>query len=176
MPMRATAFRIALITAAGLLACPCLLAADNSPLHLADWKSFFHGDPPAPVKAPPPAQLASVSSLPGVPADPQVEAFMRTLAEAVMARDGRLVLPRVSQKYTVDDLPDDSNAPDFLRQAIEKMPGPTHIVIRSVESRGGVRTARIEFRYGPEKSRLKTFRFDADGKLLGSDLFTLKRM
>ena len=145
-------------------------------MHLADWKSFFHGDPPPRVKAPPPVARALVSSLPGTPPDPQVESFLRAFADALMVRDGTMLLPRVSPKYAVDDMPDDARASDFLLQAIEKMRGPTQIVIRSVQAQGGVRTARVEFRYGAEQSRLKTFRFDAEGKLLGSDLFTLKRM
>ncbi len=163
--------------AACLLAGPGLpLAAGAPPMHLADWKSFFHGDPPPRVKAPPPVARAIVSSLPGTPPDPQVESFLRAFADALMARDGTMLLPRVSAKYAVDDMPDDARASDFLLQAIEKLPGPAQMVIQSVQAQAGVRTARVEFHYDSGKSRLKTFRFDAEGRLLGSDLFTLKRM
>src|SRR5471030_2142587 len=147
----------------------------EAPIHLADWKSFIHGDPPPFVKAPPPKQLAVVSSLPGTPPDPQIESFMRTLAEAVMARDGSRILPRLSERYAVEAMPDDAKASDFMVQAIGKMPGPTQIVIRSIEASGAVRTARVEFHYVPEKVSVKTFRFDGNGNLLGCDLFSLAR-
>ena len=38
-----------------------------------------------------------------------------------------------------------------------------------------VRTAGIEFRYADDNINVKTFRFDASGKLLWSDLFVLYR-
>ena len=73
-------------------------------------------------------------------------------------------------------MPDDAKASDFMIQAIAKMPGPTQIVIRSVEARGGVRIAKADFHYGPDKVNLKTFRFDASGNLLSCDLFSLARV
>ncbi len=151
-------------------------AAVVPPIFLADWKSFFHGDPPPPVKAPPPAALAVVSNLPGTTPDPQVESFMRTLAAAVMARDGELLVPRLSKQYAIEGMPDDGRASDFMVQAIAKMPGPTQIVIRSVEMHGGVRTATTEFHYGPDKVKVRTFRFDGTGSLLSCDLFSLARV
>lgn len=149
--------------------------AGEAPIRLADWKSFIHGDPPPFVKAPPPKQLAVVSNAAGVQPDAQIESFMRTLANAVMARDGSMILPRLSERYAIDGMPDDAKASDFMAQAIGKMPGPTQIVIRSVEASGGVRTARAEFHYVPEKVAVKTFRFDGNGNLLSSDLFSLVR-
>jgi len=145
-----------------------------NPVH-ADWKSFFHGDPPPFVKAPPPKQLARVSTAPGVQPDPQVESFLRAFADALMAREGSMIVPRLSERYTVDGAPDDAKASDFMVQAIGKMPGPERIVIRSVEASGGTRIAKTEFHFGPDNMKLKTFRFDADGKLLESDLFSLRR-
>jgi hypothetical protein len=153
------------IFAAALLASPAF----------GDWKSFIHGEPPPFVKAPPPKQLAEVSTLAGVQPDPQVESFMRTLADAVMAREGSMILPRLSERYAVDGAPDDAKATDFMVQAIGKMPGPERIVIRSVEASGGTRIAKAEFHYGPDNMKLRTFRFDANGKLLESDLFSLRR-
>jgi hypothetical protein len=153
------------ILAAALLASPAF----------ADWKSFIHGEPPPFVKAPPPKQLAAVSTLPGVQPDPQVESFMRVLADAVMAREGSMILPRLSERYAVDGAPGDAKAADFMVQAIGKMPGPERIVIRSVEASGGTRIAKTEFHFGLDNVKVKTFRFDADGKLLESDLFSLRR-
>jgi len=150
-------------------------AAAAPPVFLADLKSFFHGSPPL-VKAPPPAALAVVSSLAGTTPDPQVESFMRTLAAAVMARDGELVVPRLSKQYAIEGMPDDAKASDFMVQAIAKMPGPTQIVIRSVEVRDGVRIATTDFHYGPDKVNVRTFRFDRAGNLLSCDLFSFARV
>ena len=63
----------------------------------------------------------------------------------------------------------------FMVQAIGKMPGPTQIVIRSVEANGAVRIAKAEFHYLPERVSVRTFRFDANGNLLSCDLFSLAR-
>ncbi|APV51298.1 hypothetical protein BWI17_17360 [Betaproteobacteria bacterium GR16-43] len=144
-------------------------------LAFADLRSFFHGDPPPVVKAPPPRQLAVVSTIPGVAADAQVESFLRTYAAALMARDAAPVLKRLSPKYAVDGAPEGSKPADFMAQAIAKMRGPTQIVIRSVETSGAVRVAKAEFHYSPEKIDVKTLRFDASGDLLESDLFRLER-
>lgn len=142
---------------------------------LADWKSFFHGDPPPFVKAPPPKELAAVSFSPGAEPDPQVESFMRALAGALMARDAAPVLKRLSERYTVEGAPDGMKPADFMAQAVGKMRGPSRIVIRSVQHAAGVTVAVAEFHYGPDKVNVKTFRFDADGNLLASDLFALVR-
>jgi hypothetical protein len=150
-------------------------AQGDAPMRLAGWQSFFHGDPPPLAKSPPPKQLAVVSTQAGTKPDPQVESFLRLLADAVMARDGAMLLPRVSDKYAIEDLPDDATASDFLLQAIAKMPGPTEMAILSVETTGAARTAKVEFRYGMDKAKLRTFRFDAGGKLLGCDMFSLMR-
>jgi hypothetical protein len=149
-----------------------LLAATPS---FADWKSFIHGDPPPVVKAPPPKQIAVVASAPGAVPDAQVEGFLRAFADALMARDAAAVLPRLSPRYAIDGMPEGMKASDFMAQAIAKMRGPTEIVVLSVIASGGARTARVEFRYGAEKASLKQLRFDAEGRLLESDLFSLVR-
>jgi len=141
----------------------------------ADWKSFIHGEPAPFVKAPPPRQLAVVETLAGVPPDPQVESFMRTFADALMAREGGMIVPLLSERYTVEGAPDDMKASDFMVQAIGKLPGPARIVIRSVEASGTTRIAKADFHYGPDNVKLRTFRFDTNGKLLESDLFSLRR-
>ena len=173
-----TALRVVVALALTLLAVSALGVTPSAdagvqpepPALLADLKSFFHGEPP------PPATLAIVSSLPGMTADPQVESFMRTLANALMARDGEMVVPRLSKQYAIDGMPDDAKASDFMIQAVAKLPGPTQIVIRSVEVRGGVKIAKADFHYGPDKVSPKTFRFDASGNLLSCDLFSLARV
>ncbi|MEO8104333.1 MAG: hypothetical protein ABI790_17600 [Betaproteobacteria bacterium] len=141
---------------------------------VADLRSFFHGDPSPPAKAPPPKQLAVVSTAQGVAADAQIEGFLRGFADAIKARDGKALLPRLSEKYTIDDLPSGLKAGDFFLQAIEQITGPNEIVITALESRNNIRTAKIEFRYNADKIKSRTFQFDAAGRLLWSDLFTLQ--
>ncbi len=143
-------------------------------LQVADLRSFFHGDPPPVPKAPPPKQLAVVSTAQGVATDVQIESFLRGFADAIKARDGKALLPRLSEKYTIDNLPSGMKAGDFFLQAIEQITGPNEIVITSLESKHNIRTAKIEFRYSADKIKSRTFQFDAAGKLLWSDLFTLQ--
>ena len=140
-----------------------------------ELRSFFHGDPPAPPKAPPPKQLATVASAPDVVVDPQIEGFMRAFAEAIKAREGKPLLARLSDKYAIDDLPPDRKAADLLLQAIDSIPGATEIIIQSVERKNDMRIAKVQLKYNADNIKLKTFRFDAAGKLLWSDLFVLKR-
>jgi hypothetical protein len=142
---------------------------------VADLKSFFHGEPAPPPKAPPPKATALVSLAAGVTPDPQVEDFFRAFATAVKARDGAPMLPLLSDQYTIADLPEDHKASDFFVMGVERIPGPEAITLQSVELKGTVRTVKAEIRYAA-KTVVKTFRFDAAGKLLASDLFVLKRV
>ncbi len=151
------------------------IAAEQTPrVQVADLRSFFHGDPPPVPKAPPPKVLATVSTDAGAAASPTIEAFFRALAEAVKARDGKPMLARLAAKYSIDDLPRDLKPGDFFQQAMERIPGPSAIVIKSVEQQGNVRVVHVEFRYDAPPAKLKVFRFDAEGKLLWSDLFRLQ--
>ena len=142
---------------------------------VADLKSFFHGEPAQPPKAPPPKVTATVATAAGVTPDQQVEDFFRAFASAVKARDGAPMRALLSDKYTLADLPEGHSAADFFVMGVERTPGPEVITIQSVELKGVVRTVKAEIRY-PAKTAVKTFRFDAAGKLLASDLFTLMRV
>ena len=144
-------------------------------LQSVDLRSFLHGEAPPPPKAPPPKQVAIVSTQPGTAPDMQIERFIRDFANAIMARDGKPMLTQLAEKYGIDDLPADKKPGDLFVQAIERIPGATEIVIRSIERNNDIRTARIEFRYGADNIKVKTFRFDVSGKLLWSDLFVLQR-
>ena len=75
----------------------------------------------------------------------------------------------------IADLPEGYVAADFFAQAVDRTPGPEAITIQSVETQGATRLVRVELKY-PAKTKLKSFQFDAAGKLLSSDLFTLKRV
>ena len=168
---------IIFFSAALAAACPVVASQTSSAISMrnVDLHSFFHGDPPAPPKAPPPKQLATVSSAPDVVADAQIENFLRTFAEAIKVREGRPLLARLSDKYAIDDLPGDRKAGDLFLQAIDTIPGAIEIIIKSIERKNDMRIAKVEFRYNADNVKLKTFRFDAIGKLLWSDLFVLKR-
>lgn len=139
---------------------------------LAEW---LHGTPPPRPKAPPPDKLAVVRRATGAAADGQVEDFLHALALSIKARDGKPMLPRLADRYTIDDLPSGFKAADLFVQAMEQTPGPDEIILRSVAVQSGVRIAQTEFRLPKGVVKSVSFRFDADGRLLGSDLFKLKR-
>ena len=140
----------------------------------ADWRSWLHGDPPAPPKAPPPKQLAEVTAATESARDAQVEGFLRALADAIKARDGKPMLARLSDKYAIDGLPDRSKAAEVFVQAVESIPGPTHFTVQSVERHAAGVTAKVELRYASAPPKPKTFRFDTGGRLIASDLFSIK--
>jgi hypothetical protein len=60
-------------------------------------------------------------------------------------------------------------------QAMVKIKAPDEIVITSVSPEGDARIAKMEFRSEERGAKERTFRFDAKGKLLSADFFTLKR-
>ncbi|PZR72810.1 MAG: hypothetical protein DLM73_12430 [Chthoniobacterales bacterium] len=140
----------------------------------ADWKTFFHGTPPAPTPGPPDAKAANVSFAAAVTVDPQIMDFMQAFTEAMRIHDGKPLKPRLSEKYTIEDLPDDMNPVDFFMQAMVKLKAPEEIVINSIEHQGDVRVATMEFR-APERTKTRIFKFDPTGKLLSSDFFKLQR-
>jgi hypothetical protein len=168
------------ISAGVALAAACLgpgvACASGTPAFMrADWKSWLHGDPPAPPKAAAPATLARVSVAPDVPSDPRIEAFLQALARGIKDRDARALRPLLSQRYTVDDAPDSVDAAALFAQAIEQLPGPVEIVLTGIEARGDVRIARVEFRYADGAAKQRQLRFDVDGRLVASDLFSVRR-
>src|SRR3954463_2486981 len=101
----------------------------------ADLKTFFHGEPAAPPKAPPPKVTATVSSADGAAADKQVEDFFRAFAAAVKARDGTPMRARLSEKFAMADAPEGHPPADFFVMGVERTPGPEAIVIQSVETK-----------------------------------------
>jgi len=152
----------------------CLLAFAPAVALAFDWRSLLHGKVEMPPKAPPPKHLVEVTSAPGAPRDADVEGFMRALAAALKAREGAPMFARLSDKYTIDALPVGSAAPELFVTAVERIPAPTEIVIQGIERSGGARVAATEFRYGTAPAKVKTFRFDAEGRLISSDLFSIK--
>lgn len=155
---------------------PLLALSADAPtrIQLADLRSFFHGDPPPVPKAPPPKQLAVVSRAPGLEPDPQIDNFLRAVADALKARDGKSLQSRLSDKYAIDNLPVGLKAPDYFAQAIDALPSPTEIIVKLEEKQKGKRRVQVELRYGGESIKLKTFRFDDAGKLLWTDWFQVQ--
>jgi hypothetical protein len=141
----------------------------------ADLKSWLHGAPPVPTPGPPDAKAAAVSFAANVAPDKQVLDFMKAFAEAMRIHDGKELKPLLSDRYSIDDLPEERNAADFFMQAMVKVKAPDEIVITGIDRDGETRLARIEFRSAERGTKQRTFKFDPGGKLLSADFFTLKR-
>jgi hypothetical protein len=141
----------------------------------AGLKEWIHGSPPVATPGPPDAKAANVSFAADVAPDKPIMDFMLAFAEALRVHDGTALKPRVSERFTVEGAPEERSATDFLMQAIVKAKSNSEIVITSVQPTGDVRVATVEFRSADRPTRTKTFRFDAEGKLIGTDFFALQR-
>ena len=141
----------------------------------ADLKSWLHGTPPAPTPGPPDAKAATVSFAANVTPDKQVLDFMQTFAEAMRIHDGKSLKPLLSDRYAIEDLPEERSAADFFMQAMVIVKAPEEIVVTAIEREGDVRTAKMEFRSTERGTKERAFKFDANGKLLSANFFTLKR-
>lgn len=141
----------------------------------ADLKSWLHGQAPAATPGPPDATAAKVSFAPDVPADKPIMDFMLAFAEALRVHDGSALKPRLSDRFAIEDSPDESRAVDFFMQAMVKVKAPNELVVTSVNADGDDRVAKVEFRSADRPSKTRTFKFDPAGKLLSADFFTLQR-
>ncbi|HSV62088.1 MAG TPA: hypothetical protein VLH83_01975 [Chthoniobacterales bacterium] len=143
----------------------------------ADLKTWLHGaPPPPPTPGLPDTKAAAVSLGPNVTADKQILDFMNAFAEAMRIHDGKALKPLLSDRYAIDDLPEGHGSPaDFFMQAMVKVKAPDEIVITSITPEGEGRIAKMEFRSAERGTKERTFKFDAKGKLLSADFFTLKR-
>jgi hypothetical protein len=142
----------------------------------ADLKTFFHGTPPpAATPGPPDAKAATVSFATGVAPEKQILEFMQAFAEGMRLHNGTSLKPLLSDRYKIEDLPEEHHAVDFFMQAMVKVKGPDEIVINAIEREGDVRVAKMEFRSVERGTKERTFKFDSNGKLLSADFFTLKR-
>ncbi|MEN3369620.1 MAG: hypothetical protein V7609_1763 [Verrucomicrobiota bacterium] len=142
----------------------------------ADLKTWLHGaPPPSPTPGPPNAKAAAVSFAATVTPDKQVLDFMQAFAEAMRIHDGKSLKPLLSERYAIEDLPEGHGATDLFTQAMVKVKAPDEIVIIAIERQGDVRSAKMEFRSAERGTKERTFKFDANGKLLSADFFTLKR-
>lgn len=140
----------------------------------ADLKTWLHGAPPAPSPGPPDAKAAAVSFAPNVTPDKSILDFMNAFAEAMRVHDGKALKPFLSESYSIEGLPEEHDAADFFMQAMVKVKAPDEIVIVSVTSEREARIAKTEFRSAERATKERTFKFDARGKLLSADFFTLK--
>jgi hypothetical protein len=141
----------------------------------ADLKTWLHGAPPVPTPGPPDAKAAAVSFVANVTPDKQILDFMKAFAEAMRIHDGKSLKPLLSEAYSVDGAPEGHSAADFFMQAMVKVKAPDEIVIIGVERQAETRVAKLEFRSDERGTKERTFKFDANGKLLSADFFSLKR-
>ncbi|HZE58812.1 MAG TPA: hypothetical protein VE031_13235 [Chthoniobacterales bacterium] len=141
----------------------------------ADLKTWLHGAPPAPSPGPPDAKAATVSFASNVTPDKQILDFMNAFAEAMRVHDGKTLKPLLSESYSIEGLPEEHNAVDFFMQAMVKLKPPDDILILSITPEGEARIAKMEFRSAERGTKERAFKFDAKGKLLSADFFTLKR-
>lgn len=121
-----------------------------------------------------PAKLAEVSFAPGV-ADKNIESFFRGLAEALKTRDGKPLLPRLAAGYTIEGLPPEWEIRPSFVKAIGMVPGPDEMVITSIKREGDIKLVAAEFHF-PTRVTTKTFKFDAEDKLLGTDFIAMRRV
>jgi hypothetical protein len=141
----------------------------------ADLKSWLHGTPPSPSPGPPDARAAVVSFAPNVAADKQIFDFLKAFAEAMRVHDGKLLKPMLADAYAIEGVPDEHNPVDFFMQAMVIVKAPDEIVVTGIERDGEKRVAKMEFRSTERGMKERTFKFDANGKLLSADFFALKR-
>lgn len=168
--MKSHRFWITSMVAGGLAA-----AALPPPAAAIDWRGLVHGNAAAPPKSPPPAQRARLMRAEGVQADAMVEAFLNDFADALMARDGQRMLPRLSKKYVIAGLPASEDPRVVFVQAIERVPGPSEMEIKAVsQEKEGDRLATVEFRYAGAPAKSRRIRLDAEGRLVASDLFNIR--
>ena len=84
-------------------------------------------------------------------------------------------LPTPSQHYAITGLPASQNPRDVFVHAIERIPGPLEMEVRTVSTeRDGSGLATVELRFPKGEAKTKRFRFEADGKLIASDLFAIR--
>ena len=105
----------------------------------------------------------------------QAKTLAILVAAAMRVHDGKTLKPLLSESYSIEGLPEEHNAVDFFMQAMVKLKAPDDIVILSVTQEGEARIAKMEFRSGERGTKERRFKFDAKGKLLSADFFTLKR-
>jgi hypothetical protein len=143
---------------------------------LKTWLTWLHGAPPAPTPGPPDAKAATISFAAGITPDKQILDFMNAFAEAMRVHDGKSLKPLLSDRYAIEDLPEEhGSATDFFMQAMVKVKAPDEIVITGIVREGETRVAKMEFRSAERGTKERRFKFDANGKLLSADFFTLKR-
>jgi hypothetical protein len=152
-----------------------LLILSSAIMARADLKTWLHGAPPAPTPGPPDAKAAAISFAPGVAPDKQILDFVKAFAEAMRIHDGKSLKALLSDAYSIDGLPEEHSPSDFFMQAMVKIKAPDEIVIMGIEREGETRLAKLEFRSAERPTKERTFKFDAAGKLLSADFFSLKR-
>ena len=81
----------------------------------------------------------------------------------------------LAEAYAIQGLPEELNPVDFFMQAMVIVKAPDEIVVTGIERQGETRVVKMEFRSTERGTKERSFKFDANGKLLSADFFTLKR-
>jgi len=109
------------------------------------------------------------------PAQMNEQETLDAFAEAMRVHDGKSLKPFLSDSYSIEGLPEEQGAADFFMQAMVKVKAPDEIVIIGIASERETRIAKMEFRSAERGTKERIFKFDATGRLLSADFFTLKR-
>ncbi len=153
----------------------CLLALLSAAPLRADWKTWLHGGPSAPTPGKPDATAAKVSFAPGVAPDKPVLDFLLAFAEAARVHNGEGLKAFLSKKYTIENLPAGHDPVDLLMQAMVMIKAPNELLVTSIAVEGEDRVVKAEFHSATRPPKVRSFRFDAAGKLLGTDIFSLQQ-
>lgn len=137
-------------------------------------KEFLHGKPATAKKALPPKRRAVIVWEASTPKDTGIDGFLNAFADALMARDATALEPLISKQYRVEGLPKEVEPRSVLRQAIEQLPGPAQILVQSVSTAGTEKIALTDILDARGETKQRRFRFDAFGKLISTDLFSIR--
>lgn len=125
-------------------------------------------------KPKPSAKAAAVAFAPDVKADKSVESFFQALARALHTRDAKPAVARLAANFSIEGLPSDATQTpaEVFAQAVGSLPSPEEFVITSVRAGHGGITAKAELQFS-SRVVTRTFKFDAAGNLVSSDLFKI---
>ena len=103
----------------------------------------MHGGAP---KSDAPAKLAEVSFAAGLK-DKAIESFFRGFAEALKTHDGKPLLPRIADGYTIEGLPPEWEIRESFVKAIGMIAGPDEIAVTAIKRDGDLKIVTTEFRF-----------------------------
>lgn len=128
-----------------------------------------HAEKPKPSERP-----AVVSFAPDAKSHAGVEKFLRALAQALHTRDAAPAVALLAPEFSIEGLPPQARQTpaEIFAQAVGRMTSPEEMVVTSVRTAADVITAKVEIAYA-SRVAVRTFRLDAQGRLLNSDFFRI---